>query len=115
MSPAGPGSGPPRPASSAGRPSGWARRGPTPPPSTPMRPRSSPPAASSTSGATSPPGSDTLADLGIDDNEPALTAVEKQATVADLRPAPSAITTTGDFNTLGTILEHAAGTSLFED
>ena len=33
--------------------------------------------------------SDTLADLGIDDNEPALTAAEKQATVADLLKARS--------------------------
>ena len=87
--------------------------------------------------------SDTLAELGIDDNEPALTAAEKQATVADLLKARSGVyhpalyeTATNaaarpargsyrpgafwyynnwDFNTLGTILERAAGTSLFED
>ena len=87
--------------------------------------------------------SDTLAELGIDDNEPALTAAEKQATVADLLKARSRVyhpalyeTATNaaarpargsyrpgafwyynnwDFNTLGTILERAAGTSLFED
>jgi CubicO group peptidase (beta-lactamase class C family) len=87
--------------------------------------------------------SDTLAELGIDDNEPALTAAEKQATVADLLKARSGVyhpalyeTATNavarpaqgsyppgafwyynnwDFNTLGTILERAAGRSLFED
>ncbi len=35
--------------------------------------------------------SDTLADLGIDDNAPALTAAEKQATVADLLKARSGV------------------------
>ena len=85
----------------------------------------------------------TLADLGTDDNEPTLTDLEKQATVADLLKARSGVyhpalyeTATNaaarpargsyrpgafwyynnwDFNTLGTILERAAGTSLFEE
>jgi CubicO group peptidase (beta-lactamase class C family) len=87
--------------------------------------------------------SDTLADLGIDDNEPALTAPEKEATVADLLTARSGVYhpalyetvanaaarpargsyrpgafwyyNNWDFNALGTIVERAVGTSLFED
>lgn len=87
--------------------------------------------------------SDTLADLRIDDNDPALTHAEKQATVADLLKARSGVYhpalyetaanavarpargsyppgafwyyNNWDFNTLGTILERAAETSLFED
>ena len=86
--------------------------------------------------------SDTLADLDIDDNE-GLTPAERQATVADLLKARSGVYhpalyetaanalarpargsyppgsfwyyNNWDFNTLGTILERAAGTSLFED
>ena len=85
----------------------------------------------------------TLAELGIDDNEPALTAVEKQATVADLLKARSGIyhaalyETPGmamarpargsyppgtywyynnwDFNALGTIFEQLTKTTIFED
>ena len=85
----------------------------------------------------------TLADLGIDDNEPRLTAVEKQATVGDLLRARSGIyhaalyETRGmamarpargsyapgtfwyynnwDFNALGTILEQTTKTTIFED
>lgn len=85
---------------------------------------------------------DTLAGLGIDDNEP-LTAAEKQATVADLLEARSGVYhpalyetavnaaarpargsyrpgafwyyNNWDFNALGTIVERAAGRSLFED
>jgi CubicO group peptidase (beta-lactamase class C family) len=85
----------------------------------------------------------TLGELGIDDNEPALTPVEKQATVGDLLKARSGIyhaalyETPGmalarpargsyppgtfwyynnwDFNALGTILEQATKTSIFED
>lgn len=85
---------------------------------------------------------DTLEKLGIDDNEPALTAAEKQATVADLLKARSGIyhpalyETDGmkrrrpargshapgsfwyynnwDFNALGTIFERATGQTVFE-
>ena len=84
----------------------------------------------------------TLADLGIDDNEPSLTDVEKQATVHDLLKArsgvyhPALYETAGmaamrpargshapgtfwyynnwDFNALGTIYEKHAGTGIFE-
>jgi CubicO group peptidase (beta-lactamase class C family) len=84
--------------------------------------------------------SQTLADLGIDDNEPALTETEKQATVADLLKARSGVYhpavygdaatrpvrgsyppgtfwyyNNWDFNALGTILERATGTGMFED
>ncbi len=83
----------------------------------------------------------TLAELGIDDNPPSLTAEEKQATVRDLLEArsgvyhPAAYETPGmaaerpprgshapgtfwyynnwDFNTLGAIYEHAVGQSVF--
>lgn len=83
-----------------------------------------------------------LADLGIDDNEPALTPSEKRATVGDLIKARSGIyhaalyETPGmtkskpdrgshppgtkwhynnwDFNTLGTIFEQQSGTGIFE-
>ena len=85
----------------------------------------------------------TLAELGIDDNAPSLTDEEKSARVIDLLKARSGIyhaalyETTAmtaakpkryshppntfwhynnwDFNTLGTILEHATGESVFED
>ncbi|HLB91175.1 MAG TPA: serine hydrolase [Terriglobales bacterium] len=85
---------------------------------------------------------DTLDKLGIDDNKPSLTAVEKQATVRDLLEArsgvyhPAAYETKGmaeqrpqrgshapgtfwyynnwDFNTLGYIYETATGTKIFE-
>ncbi len=84
----------------------------------------------------------TMAELGIDDNEPRLTMMEKQATVLDLLKARSGIyhpalyETDGmkkrrpprgshpprtfwyynnwDFNALGTIFEQRAGLSLFE-
>jgi CubicO group peptidase (beta-lactamase class C family) len=84
----------------------------------------------------------TLAQLGIDDHEPALTAAEKQATVRDLLMARSGVyhaalgespqMTAGkpargshargtfwyynnwDFNALGTILDKATGQSLFD-
>lgn len=84
----------------------------------------------------------TLAELGIDDNEPRLTVMEKQATVADLLKARSGIyhpalyeTDTmkkrrpargshpprtfwyynnWDFNALGTIFEQRTGLSVFE-
>jgi CubicO group peptidase (beta-lactamase class C family) len=85
---------------------------------------------------------DTLEKLGIDDNKPSLTAVEKQATVRDLLEARSGVyhptdyETKGmmekkpprgshapgtfwyynnwDFNTLGYIYEKATGTRIFE-
>ena len=85
----------------------------------------------------------TMAELGIDDNEPRLTALEKQATVADLLKARSGIyhaalyETPGmamarpargsyppgtfwyynnwDFNALGTIFERATKATIFED
>jgi CubicO group peptidase (beta-lactamase class C family) len=85
----------------------------------------------------------TLAELGIDDNEPALSALEKQATIADLLKARSGIyhaalyETPGmamarpargsyppgtywyynnwDFNALGTIFEQLTKTTIFED
>jgi len=85
---------------------------------------------------------DTLDKLGIDDNKPSLTAVEKQATVRDLLEARSGVyhptdyETKGmmekkpargshapgtfwyynnwDFNTLGYIYEKATGTKIFE-
>jgi CubicO group peptidase (beta-lactamase class C family) len=85
---------------------------------------------------------DTLANLGIDDTSPSLTATEKQATVRDLLEARSGVyhgsayETKGmaekrpergshgpgsfwyynnwDFNTLGAIYEHATGTSIFD-
>lgn len=85
----------------------------------------------------------TLAELGIDDTEPALTAEEKRATVRDLLMARSGVyhraayETPGminrrpergshapgtfwfynnwDFNALGTVVERAAGRSLFEE
>ena len=87
--------------------------------------------------------SKTLEELGIDDTEPALTAIEKQATVADLIKARSGIYhvalgeaasmkesrperhshTPGtfwyynnwDFNALGTIFEQETGTRIFEE
>ncbi len=86
--------------------------------------------------------SDTLEKLGIDDNKPSLTDVEKQATVRDLLEARSGVyhptdyETKGmiekkpqrgshapgtfwydnnwDFNTLGYIYEHATGTKIFQ-
>jgi CubicO group peptidase (beta-lactamase class C family) len=86
--------------------------------------------------------SDTLEKLGIDDNKPSLTDVEKQATVRDLLEARSGVyhptdyETKGmiekkpqrgshapgtfwyynnwDFNTLGYIYEHATSTKIFE-
>ena len=86
---------------------------------------------------------DTLADLRIDDNEPRLSPIEKQATVADLlksrsgiyhpalyetpnmamaRPArgsypPGAFWyyNNWDFNALGTILEQTTKTTVYED
>jgi CubicO group peptidase (beta-lactamase class C family) len=85
---------------------------------------------------------DTLDKLGIDDNKPSLTAVEKEATVRDLLEArsgvyhPAAYETKGmaeqrpprgshapgtfwyynnwDFNTLGYIYEKATGTKIFD-
>ena len=85
---------------------------------------------------------DTLEKLGIDDNKPALTAVEKQATVRDLLEARSGVyhstvyETKGmaerkpprgshapgtfwycnnwDFNALGYIYEKAAGSTIFD-
>ncbi len=85
----------------------------------------------------------TMADLGIDDNPPSLTAVEKQATIHDLLEArsgvyhPALYETAGmaaarpprgshaagtswyynnwDFNTLGFIFEHLTKTNLFHD
>ena len=85
---------------------------------------------------------DALEKLGIDDNEPVLTAAEKQATVGDLLKARSGIYhpalyetdsmkarrpargshphdtfffyNNWDFNALGTIYEHATGKSVFE-
>jgi len=87
--------------------------------------------------------SKTLEELGIDDTEPALTAVEKQATVADLIQARSGIYHVAlgeaasmkenrpelhshapgtfwyynnwDFNALGTIFEQETGTRIFEE
>ncbi len=84
---------------------------------------------------------DTLEQLGIDDTEPALTSIEKQATVADLLTArsgvyhpvdqePTAVAAlrplrgshppgtfwyynNWDFNALGTIYEKAAGDGIF--
>jgi CubicO group peptidase (beta-lactamase class C family) len=84
----------------------------------------------------------TLGELGIDDNEPSLTALEKRATVGDLLKArsgvyhPALYETPGmaaarpargsyppgafwyynnwDFNALGTIFEQATKTSIFE-
>jgi len=84
----------------------------------------------------------TLEQLGVDDNEPSLTPTEKQATVADLLKARSGIYhpalyeteamkarrpmrgshapgtfyyyNNWDFNALGTIYERAAGLSVFE-
>ncbi len=84
----------------------------------------------------------TLQDLGIDDNEPSLTPVEKQARVIDLLKARSGIYhpalyespgskarkpvrgshpprsfwyyNNWDFNALGTIYEHQTGSSLFQ-
>ena len=85
----------------------------------------------------------TLADLGIDDNAPALTPIEKQATILDLLKArsgvyhPALYETPGmkaarplrgshkpgtfwyynnwDFNVLGTIFEKLTGSKIFED
>jgi CubicO group peptidase (beta-lactamase class C family) len=85
---------------------------------------------------------DTLETLGIDDNKPSLTEMEKQATVRDLLKArsgvyhPTVYETKGmeslkpargshppgtywyynnwDFNTLGYIYEHAVGEKIFE-
>lgn len=85
----------------------------------------------------------TLADLGIDDTEPSLTAEEKQATIADLLMARSGVYhpsnfqppaerarlpargghTPGtfwhynnwDFNALGTIFEQCTRTRIFEE
>lgn len=85
----------------------------------------------------------TLAELGVDDNEPRLTAIEKQATVGDLLKARSGIyhaalyETPGmamsrpargsyppgtfwyynnwDFNALGTIYEQLTKTTVFDD
>ncbi len=87
--------------------------------------------------------SKTLADLGIDDNEPSLTEVEKQATVLDLLKARSGVYhpalaetpemiaarpvrgshapgtlwyyNNWDFNALGTIFERQTGTTIFEE
>jgi CubicO group peptidase (beta-lactamase class C family) len=86
--------------------------------------------------------SDTLEKLGIDDNKPSLTAIEKQATVRDLLEARSGVYhptdyetksmveqkprrgshapgtfwyyNNWDFNTLGYIYEQATGTKIFE-
>ena len=86
--------------------------------------------------------SDTMGELGIDDNEPRLTAMEKEATVADLLKARSGIYhpalyetvsmkkrrpmrgshppgtywyyNNWDFNALGTIFEKRVGLSVFE-
>lgn len=85
----------------------------------------------------------TMADLGIDDNEPSLTEVEKKATMHDLLKArsgvyhPALYETAGmkasrperhshkpgefwyynnwDFNALGTIYEQLCGTGIYED
>lgn len=85
----------------------------------------------------------TLADLGIDDTEPALTAEEKRATIADLLTSRSGVYhpanfqtpadrarlpartshapgtfwyyNNWDFNALGTIFEQCTGTRIFED
>tara|TARA_R110002049_G_scaffold46487_1_gene135102 strand:- start:30868 stop:33489 length:2622 start_codon:yes stop_codon:yes gene_type:complete len=85
----------------------------------------------------------TLAELGIDDNHPSLTDIEKSATVRDLLKARSGIYhpslyqsatmkakcpprgshlpntfwyyNNWDFNTLGAIFEHQTGRSLFEE
>jgi len=81
----------------------------------------------------------TLADLGIDDNEPSLTWEEKQATIRDLLKARSGIYhpaigleypqpergshapgtfwyyNNWDFNALGTIFEQEVGRSLYEE
>jgi len=85
----------------------------------------------------------TLGELGIDDNAPGLTEVERRATVADLLKARSGVYhpalyetpamavsrpargsyapgtywyyNNWDFNVLGTILERAVGRSLFEE
>ena len=87
--------------------------------------------------------SKTLEELGIDDTEPSLTAIEKQATVADLIKARSGIYHVAlgeaasmkasrperhshapgtfwyynnwDFNALGTIFEQETGTRIFEE
>jgi CubicO group peptidase (beta-lactamase class C family) len=87
--------------------------------------------------------SKTLEEIGIDDTEPALTAIEKQATIADLIKARSGIYhvalgeaasmkanrperhshTPGtlwyynnwDFNALGTIFDQETGTRIFEE
>ena len=87
--------------------------------------------------------SSTMEELGIDDNEPSLTSIEKQATVADLlkarsgvyhpalyetaamkaaRPARGSHTpgtfwyyNNWDFNVLGTIFERQARTNLFAE
>ena len=87
--------------------------------------------------------SKTMEELGIDDNEPSLTATEKQATVADLIKARSGIYhpalgespgmkakrpkrhshapstfwyyNNWDFNALGTIFEQETGTKIFEE
>ncbi len=85
----------------------------------------------------------TMAELGIDDNEPALTEVEKRATVHDLLKARSGVYhpalyetarmkaarplrhshepgafwyyNNWDFNALGTIYEQECGTGIYED
>jgi CubicO group peptidase (beta-lactamase class C family) len=85
----------------------------------------------------------TLGSLGIDDNEPSLDATEKQATVRDLLQARSGVYhpalyspaamkaalpprhshapgtfwyyNNWDFNALGTIYEHAAKSSIYQD
>ena len=87
--------------------------------------------------------SKTMEELGIDDNEPSLTATEKQATVGDLIKARSGIYhpalyespgmkakrpkrhshapgtfwyyNNWDFNALGTIFEQETGTKIFEE
>jgi len=87
--------------------------------------------------------SKTMEELGIDDNEPSLTTVEKQATVADLIKARSGIYHVAlgeapsmkalqpkrhshapgtfwyynnwDFNALGTIFEQETGTKIYEE
>jgi len=87
--------------------------------------------------------SKTMEELGIDDNEPSLTATEKQATVADLIKARSGIYhpalgespgmkagrpdrhshapgtfwyyNNWDFNALGTIFEQETGTKIFQE
>jgi CubicO group peptidase (beta-lactamase class C family) len=55
-----------------------------------------------------------IGELGIDDNEPSLSAEEKSATVRDLLQARSGIYHNWDFNALGAIYEHAAGSSIFD-